>query len=65
VVRNYIFGDNITRQMGREPVGVPDYAGYAIGYFAVRQYLARSGKTAAEATLLPAGEILAGSGYFS
>jgi uncharacterized protein YjaZ len=65
VVRNYIFGDTITRQMGREPVGLPDFAGYAIGYFTVRQYLARSGKTATEATLLPASEILAGSGYFA
>jgi uncharacterized protein YjaZ len=65
VVRNYIFGDTISKQMGREPVGLPDFAGYAIGYFAVRQYLARSGKTAAEATLLPAREILTGSDYFA
>lgn len=64
-VRGYIFGDTISAHMGRPKAGVPDYAGYAMGYRVVRQYLARTGKTAAEATLVPAQEIIAQSGFFA
>jgi uncharacterized protein YjaZ len=46
-------------------VGAPDYAGYAIGYHVVRQYLERTGKTAAEATFVPASEIIDASGFFA
>ena len=41
------------------------FAGYALGYRAVQAYLARTGRSAAEATFLPAAEILAESGYFA
>lgn len=63
-VRGYIFGDTIAAQMGAPKAGVSDYAGYAIGYRAVRQYLSRTGKTAAAATFAPAAEIIAESGFF-
>ncbi len=64
-VRSYIFGDTISAQMGRPAVGVPNYAGYAIGYRVVRRYLDRTGVTVAQATLVPAAEIIATSGYFA
>ncbi len=65
VVRSYIFGDAIARQMGLPEVGVPDYAGYAIGYHVVQAYLRRTGKTVVETTFMPAQEIIAASGFFA
>jgi len=64
-VRGYIFGDTIAARMGLPLAGAPDYAGYALGYRTVRQYLERTGKTAAEATFVPAAEIIAASGFFA
>lgn len=64
VVRGYIFGDVIARHMGLPLAGVPDYAGYAIGYQVVQAYLKRTGKSVAEATFVPAREIIAESRFF-
>ena len=64
-VRSYLFGDTISTQMGRPALGVPNFAGYATGYRLVRQYLERTGKSVAEATFVPANEIIAESGYFA
>jgi uncharacterized protein YjaZ len=64
-VRGYIFGDAIAATMGLPLVGVPAYAGYAMGYRAVRQYLNRTGKTVPEAIFVPARQILAESGFFA
>ncbi|MDQ2906073.1 MAG: DUF2268 domain-containing protein [Chloroflexota bacterium] len=50
--------------MGRSEAGVPNFAGYAIGYRIVRRYLQRTGKSVAEATFLPSHEIIAESGFF-
>jgi uncharacterized protein YjaZ len=63
-VRGYIFGDALAEFMGLPKAGVPNFAGYAIGYRIVRQYLQRTGKTVAEATFLPSREIIAESGFF-
>ena len=63
-VRGYIFGDTISAYMGRPKIGVPNFAGYAIGYRVVRHYLQRTGKSVAEATFLPSHEIIAESGFF-
>ncbi|MCB0032906.1 MAG: hypothetical protein KDE51_02710, partial [Anaerolineales bacterium] len=49
---------------GTEPLGMPDYGGYAVGYRVVQAYLRRTGKTIQEATFVPAAEIVAESGYF-
>lgn len=65
VLRAYIFGDSIAAQYGLQPAGVPDYAGYAIGYRIVQAYLQRTGKTIAGTTMLPSMEIIRASGYFS
>jgi uncharacterized protein YjaZ len=63
-VSGYIFGDMITASSGRPKAGVPNFAGYAIGYRVVRQYLQRTGRSVVEATFLPSQEIIAESGFF-
>ncbi len=55
----YVHGDEIARRMGGEPVGLPTGAGYVAGLRLVDAHLARTGRTAAECTLLPAATILA------
>ncbi|MBB6098627.1 uncharacterized protein YjaZ [Deinobacterium chartae] len=63
-VRGYIFGDlEETGAWGVPKLGLPPYAGYAVGYRMVRAYLERSGRSAVEATYLPWQEIVQGSGY--
>lgn len=64
-VRGYIFGDTIAAAAGLPKAGVPDFAGYAIGYRVVRQYLQRTGRSVVEATFLPSREIIAESGFFA
>ncbi len=64
VVRGYIFGDALAETYGFPKSGVPNYAGYAIGYRVMRQWLKRTGKTVVEATFLPAEQIIAESRYF-
>lgn len=49
---------------GLPKVGVPDFAGYAIGYRVVQQYLQRTGRSAVDATFLSSQEIIAESGFF-
>ncbi|MBI1257162.1 MAG: hypothetical protein GC204_06800 [Chloroflexi bacterium] len=63
-VRGYIFGDALSGTWGFEKAGVPNFAGYGIGYRVVQAFLKRTGKTVAEATFLPAETIIAESGYF-
>ncbi|GHO61981.1 hypothetical protein KSC_008730 [Ktedonobacter sp. SOSP1-52] len=63
-VQSYIFGDTIAATRGLPKAGVPDFAGYAIGYRVVRQYLQRTGRSVAEATFLSSQEIIAESGFF-
>ena len=64
VVRGYIFGDSLAEEWGFTKAGIPDYAGYAIGYRIVQAYLRKTGKTVPEAIFVPAREIIAESGYF-
>jgi uncharacterized protein YjaZ len=63
-VRGYIFGDTIAASSGLPKAGVPDFAGYAIGYRVVQQYLQRTGRSVVEATFLPSQEIIAESCFF-
>ncbi|GAA4636929.1 hypothetical protein GCM10023196_088730 [Actinoallomurus vinaceus] len=58
----YVFGDATARLMGQQPVGLPDFAGYAAGLRIVDAHLAASGLTAAQSTALPAREILVNAG---
>lgn len=63
-MRAYIFGDWAAEQFHYPKLGIPDYAGYTIGLDVVRAFLARSGKSAAEATYVPWRVIVEQSGYF-
>lgn len=63
-VRGYIFGDALSDAMGIPQVGVPNFAGYAIGYHVVQAYLRRTGKTVAQATFVPASDIIRDSAFF-
>jgi uncharacterized protein YjaZ len=54
----YVLGDTAMKRFGQEPRGIPDMAGYAVGLDLVDRALAGAGLTAAEATLLPAAELL-------
>ncbi|WP_327581988.1 DUF2268 domain-containing protein [Nonomuraea sp. NBC_00507] len=54
----YVLGDTAVRNFGQEPRGIPDMAGYAVGLRLVDRVLAATGLTAAEATLLPAAELM-------
>ncbi|GAA0418994.1 DUF2268 domain-containing protein [Streptomyces luteireticuli] len=58
----YIYGDDSARLMGHEPVGLPDFAGYAAGLRIADAHLAATGLTAAASVALPAGEVLANAG---
>lgn len=65
-MRAFVFGDTVAdmSSMGLEKAGVPAYAGYALGYRAVKAYQAHTGKSIVEATFVPAEEILRESGFF-
>ena len=65
VIRGYIFGDWAAAQFGYAPQGLPDFAGYTVGYQVVRAYCARTGLSVAEATFRPWREIVERSGYFT
>ncbi len=54
----YLYGDEIAYLQNYEPAGVPYCAGYACGYYLIRHYLNKTGKSITEAALLPASEIL-------
>jgi uncharacterized protein YjaZ len=58
----YVHGDATAQLMGQQPVGLPDFAGYAVGLRIVDAHLAASGLTAAQSVALPARDILASAG---
>jgi uncharacterized protein YjaZ len=64
-LRSFIFGDEMSSYQGLEKVGVPAFAGYALGYRVVQAYLARTGQSVVEATFVPAKQIVAESQFFA
>ncbi|HEX4812908.1 MAG TPA: DUF2268 domain-containing putative Zn-dependent protease [Nonomuraea sp.] len=54
----YVLGDSVMRNFGQEPRGIPDMAGYAVGLRLVDRALEATGLTAAEATVIPAAELM-------
>jgi uncharacterized protein YjaZ len=58
----YVLGDTAAQRMGQQPVGLPEFAGYAVGLRVVDAHLAASGLTAAESVALSAREILTNAG---
>ncbi len=55
---SWTLGDAIAAHFGGTPVGLPTGAGYAAGNRLVDRYLAATGRTAAEALLVPSAEVL-------
>lgn len=53
----YLYGDDIAVQQGYFPEGLPFCAGYACGYYMIKYYLKKTGKSIIEATLMPYEEI--------
>lgn len=64
-VSSYMFGDEVAREEGYQPVGLSFCAGYAVGYEAVQSFMKKQDKTIYETTLLSSDEIIRGSGLFS
>ncbi|WP_242676711.1 DUF2268 domain-containing putative Zn-dependent protease [Rhodococcus sp. ABRD24] len=54
----WIHGDAAARRFGGEPVGLPTGAGYAVGSRLVDTYLAKTGRTAADALHISSREII-------
>lgn len=54
----YMYGDKMAKMQNFFPVGLPYCAGYACGYYLIKYYLKKSGKSIVEATLTPSQEIL-------
>ncbi|WP_059104813.1 DUF2268 domain-containing protein [Shouchella shacheensis] len=63
-VSSYMFGDEVSREQGYQPVGLSFGAGYAVGYHVVQSFLRKAGVSIEEATLLGANEILRRSEVF-
>lgn len=61
----YVHGDATAEMFGQQPVGLPDFAGYAAGLRIADAHLAASGLTAAASVALSAGEVLANAGVRS
>lgn len=64
-IRAYIFGDQIADEMNLPKVGLPPYAGYAIGYRVVRAYTQRTGKSVVDTSFVPSEEIIAESQFLA
>jgi uncharacterized protein YjaZ len=63
-IRGFIFGDWAAEQFHYAKQGLPDFAGYTVGYEIVRTYTKRTGRKVAEATYLPWREIVEESRFF-
>lgn len=63
-VSAYMYGDEVAREQGYQPVGLSRNAGYTVGYHLIKQYLKNTGKTIAEATLTSSAELVKDSQIF-
>ncbi|MGV7002162.1 DUF2268 domain-containing protein [Priestia megaterium] len=63
-VSSYMFGDEIARQEGYQPVGLSFCAGYAVGYKVVQAFMKNTGINIYEASVLSTEDIIKGSGVF-
>lgn len=54
----YLYGDEFAKLQNYFPVGLPYCAGYACGYYMIKHYLNKTGKSIEEATMMPAIEIM-------
>ncbi len=63
-VRAYLYGDRKATKFGGKAIGMPDFAGYALGYFVVQAYMEKTGADIIETTFTPVDEIIGMSGFF-
>jgi uncharacterized protein YjaZ len=63
-VQAYLYGDRKVTKFGGKGVGMPDFAGYACGYFIVQDYMKKTGRDIVETTFTPVDEIIEESGFF-
>ncbi|PFW75771.1 hypothetical protein COL23_13105 [Priestia aryabhattai] len=63
-VSSYMFGDEIAKQEGYQPVGLSFGAGYAVGYEVVQAFLKNTNSNIYEASLFTTKEIIQGSNLF-
>jgi uncharacterized protein YjaZ len=63
-VRVYLYGDRKSTLFGGKGVGMPDFAGYAIGYYIVQAYMEKTGNDIVETTFMAPDEIIEDSGFF-
>lgn len=64
-VSAYMYGDEIARTRGYQPVGLAKNAGYTMGYHLIKSYLKRTGQTIEQATLTPTEVIVKKSKLFN
>lgn len=57
-IASYMFGDAISEKMGYRKVGLSPFAGYAVGYHMVSEYLEKTNQSVLQATLKPSRSIL-------
>jgi len=63
-VRSYLYGDRKAMKFGGKAVGMPDFAGYALGYFVVQAYMEKTGNDIVETTFTPVDDIIRESEFF-
>lgn len=63
-VSAYMYGDEVAKAQGFQPVGLAKNAGYTIGYYLVKAYLQQTGETIEQATLTPTAHIIEKSKFF-
>ncbi|SKR88132.1 Predicted Zn-dependent protease (DUF2268) [Mycobacteroides abscessus subsp. abscessus] len=54
----YLYGDEISKSYGGEPMGIPYAAGYTCGYYLIKYYLEKTKCSIEKATIKSADEIL-------
>jgi uncharacterized protein YjaZ len=64
-VSSYMFGDDIAKEQGFQPVGLSPFAGYAVGYQIVQSFMELNNVHIAEASLLDSNTIISNSGLFT
>ncbi|WP_244834998.1 DUF2268 domain-containing protein [Clostridium sp. BJN0001] len=57
-ISSFLYGDEIMAMRGALPIGMPYCSGYACGYYLIKHYLKKTGKTIFEATITPTDDIL-------
>lgn len=57
-ISSYLWGDELAQLQEFSPQGMPYCAGYACGYYMIKHYLKKTGKSIVEATLTPSSNIL-------